>query len=115
MSMAGGYAASELLVVVALTDNMELDLELESPIVFPKKGTYFAKIDSLFVTGIASRSSTEPEISWDGNTGTVKPLDEKFIPPVSGLIVKSSTADSTKKFKITVDDTGSISATEVTE
>lgn len=29
------------------------------------------------------------------------------------LIVKSSTANSTKKFKITVDDTGTISATEV--
>lgn len=30
------------------------------------------------------------------------------------LVVKSSTADSTKKFKITVDDTGTISATEYT-
>ena len=31
-----------------------------------------------------------------------------------GMIINSSTPDSTKKFKITVDDTGAISATEVT-
>lgn len=31
-----------------------------------------------------------------------------------GIIIGSSTPDSTKKFKITVDDTGTISATEVT-
>lgn len=31
-----------------------------------------------------------------------------------GIIINSSTPDSTKKFKITVDDTGTISATEVT-
>lgn len=32
-----------------------------------------------------------------------------------GVILSSSTPDSTKKFKITVDDSGTISATEVTE
>lgn len=47
------------------------------------------------------------------------PLDEKYIPEtiqrVGGdVIIPSSTADSTKKFKITVDDTGAITATEVT-
>lgn len=31
-----------------------------------------------------------------------------------GMIINSSTPNSTKKFKITVDDTGTISATEVT-
>lgn len=31
------------------------------------------------------------------------------------IIMRSSTAGSTKKFKITVDDTGTLSATEVTE
>ena len=30
------------------------------------------------------------------------------------LIISSSTAESTKKFKITVDDSGTLSATEVT-
>ena len=31
-----------------------------------------------------------------------------------GIILPSSTAGSTKKFKLTVDDTGAVSATEVT-
>ena len=33
---------------------------------------------------------------------------------ITGLLLKSSTTGSTKKFKITVDDTGTLSATEVT-
>lgn len=33
----------------------------------------------------------------------------------TNVILKSSTADSTKRFKITVDDSGTLSATEVTE
>lgn len=47
-------------------------------------------------------------LDWEGNAwfaGTVEG---------TAMIVKSSTPDSTKKFKITVDDTGTISATEVT-
>ena len=47
-------------------------------------------------------------LDWEGNAwyaGTVEG---------TAIIVKSSTPDSTKKFKITVDDTGTISATEVT-
>ena len=49
----------------------------------------------------------------------LKQLDEKYIPSTiqrvgDDLILLSSTADSTKKFKITVDDNGTISATEVT-
>ena len=33
--------------------------------------------------------------------------------PITGLLLKSSTADSSKKFKITVDDSGTLTATEV--
>ena len=49
----------------------------------------------------------------------LKMLDEKFIPHTiqragSDVIINSSTLGSTKKFKITVDDTGTLSATEVT-
>jgi hypothetical protein len=41
-------------------------------------------------------------------------LPESFMPEsVDGIIIRSSTADSTKKFKLTVDDNGTISATEV--
>ena len=46
-------------------------------------------------------------------------LSERFIPSSiqrvgDDLIISSSTAESTKKFKITVDDSGTLSATEVT-
>lgn len=34
---------------------------------------------------------------------------------IIGIIMRSSTSGSTKKFKITVDDTGTLSATEVTD
>lgn len=43
---------------------------------------------------------------------TLKPSSENYI-YITGLLLKSSTHGSTKKFKITVDDTGAISATEV--
>lgn len=50
---------------------------------------------------------------------TYTPIDANFIPNTiqrvgDDVIIPSSTADSTKKFKITVDDSGTISATEVT-
>ena len=46
---------------------------------------------------------------------TITPIAEEFLPSeVNGLIMNSSAPDSTKKFRITVDDNGTISATEVT-
>ena len=50
---------------------------------------------------------------------TYTPIDVNFIPNTiqrvgEDVIIPSSTADSTKKFKITVDDSGTIKATEVT-
>ena len=48
---------------------------------------------------------------------TVTPMAAEFIPnilEIDSIIMKSSTTDSTKKFKLTVDDSGAISATEVT-
>ena len=44
----------------------------------------------------------------------VTPMAEEFIPDFDSIIMKSSTTNSTKKFKITVNDSGTISATEVT-
>lgn len=47
--------------------------------------------------------------------GSIKTIDEKYLPEsVDGVVIRSSTADSTKKFKLTVDDSGTISVTEVT-
>ena len=45
----------------------------------------------------------------------ITPIAEEFLPSeVNELIMNSATQGSTKKFKITVDDSGTISATEVT-
>ena len=46
--------------------------------------------------------------SYDGSEALTVEIPETFI-------LHSSTAGSTKKFKITVDDNGTLSATEVTE
>lgn len=54
-----------------------------------------------------SNRSNAHTLDWEGNAefaGTVKG---------KGFIIPSSTAGSTKKFKITVDDTGALTATEV--
>lgn len=41
-------------------------------------------------------------------------MEEKFLPEsVESIVIRSSTADSTKMFKITVDDSGVLTATEV--
>ena len=46
---------------------------------------------------------------------TITPMAEEFLPTgIRELIMNSSTTGSTKKFKITVDDSGTISATAVT-
>lgn len=71
-----------------------------------KKGLYIAGA----LAGIPSL------LTIPGYTGfSVKKLNEKRLPEsVDGVIIRSSTADSTKKFKLTVDDSGTITATEVT-
>ena len=56
-----------------------------------------------------SATITPTEISAAYADATVKSLY-----CLNGITLKSSTSDSTKKFRITVDDTGTIKATEVT-
>ena len=50
----------------------------------------------------------------EGNTPNTAGTGQFTMMPMDGLTIKSSTANSTKKFRITVDDSGTISATEVT-
>lgn len=73
-----------------------------------------ADASGAFVTRDTSASHT---ISVKTTEEIVTPMAEEFIPniiDIDSIIMKSSTADSTKKFKITVDDSGNISASEVT-
>ena len=101
-------------VAFIMADNVEFNGH-----VFPEKGVYFALINSVdyasgYVSGIASADSDTPEITWDGNIDVIKKLDKKYIPSeLNEVILPSSTSGSSKKFKITVDDAGTISATEV--
>ena len=78
---------------VVSEDNAEVE-----GIIFPTKGLY-------------TRRNTKP---FKLIKETITPMSADFMPVVDGVIISSSTADSTKKFKITVDDSGTIKATEVT-
>ena len=72
-----------------------------------------------FMTSDTSASHT---ISVKKIEETVTPMAEEFMPVISSdkmptvpyLLVNSSTTNSTKVFKLTVDDSGAITATEVT-
>ena len=60
-------------------------------------------------------TSASHTISVKTTVETVTPMAMEFLPSeVDELIMNSSTTNSTKKFKITVNDSGTISATEVT-
>ena len=104
----GSFASSGTPAFIT-TDNLEA-----SGLVFPEKGVYFASGHGQYITGVASADSDTPEITWDGNAEEIKKIDNKFIPSeLNEFILPSSTSGSSKKFKITVDDSGTISATEV--
>ena len=72
----------------------------------------YVRWESVFLTLDTSASHT---ISVTTAEEVITPMAEEFLPSeVNELIMNSSTPDSTKKFKITVNDSGTISATEVT-
>ena len=71
------------------------------PLTFPETGTYFISVEEdgykMYVSSLT------------------KPEKQELVPiPGELMVLRSSTAGSTKKFKITVDDAGTLSATEVT-
>ena len=82
-------------------------------VTFPKRGTYSIAVTNegapfIYVSKLVANLSRD--------VYELKKLDNKFLPEVvepKELILASSTEGSTKKFKITVDDSGTITATEV--
>lgn len=65
----------------------------------------------MFATHDTAASHT---ISVKGIEETVTPMATEFLPSeINELIMNSSTTDSIKKFKITVDDSGTLKATEI--
>lgn len=104
--------------LIALTDNI-----VSGPDVIPKRGIYLYKDKSEFVSSVANfvppvnetDPLPEPVITWDGDIGEMKKIEPKYIPSeLNEVILPSSTSGSSKKFKITVNDNGAITATEVT-
>ena len=71
----------------------------------------YTTVNSLWFTTDTAASHT---IKVMRQQETITPMSTDFLPVVDDIIISSSTADSTKKFKITVDDSGTIKATEVT-
>ena len=57
----------------------------------------------------------EHVLSLGIETAQIVTIPKEYFPEDMEIVLKSSTANSTKKFKITVDDTGTLSATEITE
>ncbi len=74
---------------------------------------------SIPITETVTGSFTAPSAGLyamytEGNTSVTAGTGQFTLMQMDGLTIKSSTANSTKKFRITVDDSGTISATEVT-
>ncbi len=108
----GSFSAG--MAVFITTDNF-VATSGETSMVFPEKGVYFVKLPHGYITGIASADSNTPEITWDGKVKFTKTIDPKYIPSeLNEIVLPSSTSGSSKKFKITVNDNGAITATEVT-
>lgn len=75
--------------------------------------------NDIIVQIVTTDTSASHTISFSWMVPKVIKIDEKYLPDnvvtkSDELIINSSTEGSTKKFKITVDDSGTISATEVT-
>ena len=70
-----------------------------------------------YILYVKASKNGEGSIEWDEDNGTPVGIvyPDGYKTPFPSLTLKSSTADSTKKFKITVDDTGTLTATEITE
>lgn len=93
----GSFAAGNFITFIT-TDNLEF-----KDYVFPEKGVYFLSVSvSQYITGAASADSDTPEITWDGNIGEIKKIDEKFIPDdrfvVTFRMAKTNAVTSDKTF-----------------
>lgn len=69
---------------------------------FEETGLYFRKSNGIYVSNLEYMLASYVAI------------DEKYLPARTEIIMKSSTVGSVKKFKITVDDSGTLTTTAVT-
>lgn len=97
----GGFLMDTLLIG-APTENYAVKF-YGGDVVFPEPGIYFQLADGAYVSEFKINGYT----GFKTVTTTVKPLDEKYMPIL--------TSPGGKKFKLAVDDSGTVSAVEVTE
>ena len=110
-------------IIIAKVDNAVTAESAPYPEVLPKAGIYFMDVpENLYISKLSYNAT--------------KTLDEKFIPntiaraehthedyalktdilsPKSEFILNSSTEGSTKQFKLTIDDTGTLTIAEIVE
>ena len=84
----------------------EFNVEDPGGLAVTAKGTYIEIVGNGTANDARSNART---LDWSGNQWLAGSIE-----PVGGIILKSSTTSSTKRFMITVDDSGVLSATEIT-
>lgn len=119
-----GYFSSDVLGTTALNgEDMPGDVFCARVYLGNQEATAFLSVAFTFsgswlVNGFAVKEANPGEILYvSSNTipqYAAKGLFLKFMAPDS-MLLKSSTSGSNKRFRITVDDTGTLSATEVTD
>ena len=96
--LGNGNFAFMTIILFITTDNFELDGQI-----IPEKGVYFLFVpNDFYVAGVAGADSDTPEITWDGNIGTLKTIDQKFI-PLQTIYVKATFGNEPSK--VTLDKT----------
>lgn len=80
------------------------------------KGTYFIVENNVLylMTSDDNLIGRRHTISIDEVVKKVEPIPKRYIPDMDSIILNSSTEGSTKKFKITVDDSSTLTTTAVT-
>ena len=67
--------------VVFIAENNQTTYLNDNLLTFPQKGVYFSFLEGTFyVSGFSRSTSDTPEITWDGNIGGIKKIDEKYLP-----------------------------------
>ena len=74
---------------------------------------YFSEEDDYHYRVYTNLPGSTHDVVLSALQETAVQIPEQYIPVMSSVTLKSSTASSSKKFKITVDDSGAITATEV--
>lgn len=112
-----GAIIGEGMIIIATKQGTYVSAMEGLSISIPETGVYFTYMSSVGTTVYASSLSNI----------IIHPFDDKYIPDSIArkaeldsritekeVILTSSTTDSTKKFKITVNDSGTLTATEIT-